>query len=339
MTAEKIAEAMKAPFGKILADKMVLTSFENGVWSDYQIQPLGPIPMSPACHVFHYASTCFEGLKAHRWEDGSVHIFRLKDHMERLGRSAEQLCLAKPGVDRSTEMVKAIVSATQDWVPEPPGSLYIRPTLIGTDHSIGAATTPSSNALFYILVSPVGDYFKNGPKPLTIAVETEQLRTSPHFGAVKTGGNYAACLKKILHHKEYDHADNVLFAPGGDVQETGAANFVLIDDNRLVTKSFDGSFLPGITRNSILTLAKDLGYEVEERPLSLDETIAWTKHGEAVLTGTAAVMASVGHLVIEGQRYTFQDGLEGPNTKKLRQAMLSIQRGQSPDRHQWLLKV
>ncbi|MCB1050166.1 MAG: branched-chain amino acid aminotransferase [Acidobacteria bacterium] len=334
-----LEQAVKAPFGKVLADQMALARFENGAWSDFEIVPTGPIPMSPACHVFHYASTCFEGLKAHRWPDGSVHIFRLERHMQRLENSADLLCLPKVGVERSTEMVKAIVAANRDWVPDPPGSLYIRPTLIGTDHSIGAATTPSANALFFILVSPVGDYFKNGPKPLKIALETEQYRTSPHFGAVKTGGNYAACLKKITDLKKHQDLDNVLFAPHGDVQETGAANFLLINDHKIVTKKLDGSFLPGVTRESILMLAREMGYQIEERMVTVDEVFEWAKTGEAVLSGTAAVLATVGSITYQGETHTFRDGMEGPNTVKLRSALIEIQRGQRPDPFQWTLPV
>lgn len=335
--ASFLQEAIKAPFGKVLADSMILASFENGRWGEAEIVPTGPLPFSPASHVFHYASTCFEGLKAHRGPDGSVRLFRLPDHVKRLENSAHALVLPAPGLERSASMVRAIVAKCLDWVPQAPGALYIRPTLVGTDLSIGAATTPSANALFFILVSPVGDYFSKGPKPLHIALETKQFRTSPHFGAVKTGGNYAACLRRIVDLKKHHDLDNVLFAPGGDVQETGAANFILLDDGSLVTKSLDGSFLPGVTRASLLTLAADLGYRVEERPVSVEELFDWAaRGGEAALSGTAAVLAAVGSIEHEGVKHCFGDGQMGPNTKKMREALIEIQRGQRPDPYGWV---
>lgn len=208
----------------------------------------------------------------------------------------------------------------------------MRPTLLGVDANIGAAATPSSEALLYVIASPVGDYFDSS-RALTVQIETRLPRSTPQFGQVKTGANYAMALG-ITMRARAGGADQVLFAPCGDVQETGASNFMLLDDTRLVTKPLDGSFLAGVTRDAVLTLARDLGYHVEERPIAVDELLAWAAEGEA-LTGTAAVMAGVGTFVHEGAHIRVGDGGVGPNTRRLRQALVAVQRGRAPDRWGW----
>jgi branched-chain amino acid aminotransferase len=171
---------------------------------------------------------------------------------------------------------------------------------------------------------------------LTVAVETELPRSTPQFGRVKAGANYAMALGVTMRAREAG-ADQVLFAPDGDVQETGASNFMLLDDDRLVTKPLGDSFLHGITRDSILTLGRELGYQVEERDITVDEVLSWAAggKGEAALTGTAAVMAGVGTLVYEGRAIAVGQGGVGPNTQRLRDALIAVQRGQAADRWGW----
>jgi branched-chain amino acid aminotransferase len=245
--------------------------------------------------------------------------------------------LPPPPTDLLTEMIVTAVTANRAQVPAAPGSLYLRPTLLGVEPNIGAAAAPSSEALLYVLASPVGDYFSGGIRPLKIAIETERPRTTPQFGMVKSGANYAMALGVTQEAKKSLGIDQVLFAPGGDVTETGASNFVLVDDERVVTKGLDGSFLHGITRDSVLGIARDLGYEIEERNLDVAEILAW--RGEAALSGTAAVLAGVGAFVYRGQTHTVGDGDVGPNTLRLRAALTDLQTGVAPDRHGWTTEV
>lgn len=326
-------------FGTTFCDNFAITRFENGAWQAPSIVPLAPIPMHPAAHVLHYASTCFEGFKAYRWDDGKVHVFRLADHAQRMRRSAASLRLPVPDEALLRGMVVDLVLRHVDDVPAPPSSLYLRPTLIGTLPNIGAAAAPSSEALLFVLASPVGDYFTGGAGPLKLLVDDTRARSTEQLGSTKTGGNYAAALGPTLDAKAEFGVDQVLFCPGGDVQETGAANFLLISDDEVITKPLDTSFLHGMTRASILTLAADLGYRVNERNFTVDELLAWSKTYEAALSGTAAVLAPVGQLVYRGNTTAVRDGTAGPNTERLRRALQDIQFGKAPDTHGWLTEV
>jgi len=252
-------------FGTSFCDNFATALYDDGHWQEPDIVPLAPIPLHPAAHVLHYASTCFEGFKAYRWDDGRARIFRLQDHVARMQKSAASLRLPIPETDLLSGMVTDLVARHVDDIPAPPSSLYLRPTLIGTLPNIGAAAAPSTEALLYVLASPVGDYFKGGSGPLKVLVDDERARSTEQLGSTKTGGNYAAALGPTLDAKEKYGVAQVLFCPDGDVQETGAANFLLISDDEIITKPLDTSFLHGMTRASILALADDLGYRVNER--------------------------------------------------------------------------
>lgn len=325
-------------FGSVISATMAVSLFADGQFADFQMQPVSALQLHPAAHVLHYGSACFEGLKAHQGQDGAIRIFRLDRHAARMATSAERLCLPVPENTLLTRMVRAVVVANRSDVPPPPGALYLRPVLIGTEPNIGAAARPSRTALLYVLASPVGDYFDSS-RTLTVAVETELPRTTPQFGQVKTGANYAMALG-ITQRAVAEHgADQVLFAPAGDVQETGASNFLMIAGDRIVTKPLDRSFLHGVTRDSLLTLARDMGYEVDERPLTVAEILERAPDVEMALAGTAAVLAPVGTLVHDGHRITVGDGSPGVRTTKLREALLAIQRGEAPDRWSWTTAV
>ena len=295
--------------------------------------------MHPASHVFHYASTCFEGFKAYRWADGKGRIFRLPDHVARMQRSAASLRLPIPDADLLAGMVIDVVHKNIDDIPEPPASLYLRPTLIGTVQNIGAAAAPSPEATLFVLCSPVGDYFAGGAAALKLLVEDEKARTTEQLGSTKTGGNYAAALGPTLDAKEKYGVDQVLFCPNGDVQETGAANFLLISDDEIITKSLDTTFLHGMTRDSILKLGAELGYTISERPFTVDELLEKVKTYEACLSGTAATLSPVGALVYHGKEIPVRDGQPGPNRKKLQTALQNSQYGIEPDTHGWLTEV
>jgi branched-chain amino acid aminotransferase len=295
--------------------------------------------MHPASHVFHYASTCFEGFKAYRLEDGKARIFRLQDHVARMQKSAASLHLPVPDADILSQMVIDLVGRLVDEIPEPPSALYLRPTLIGTDENIGAAAGPSRDALLFVIASPVGDYFGGGAKTLKLLVDDQHARTTDQLGSTKTGGNYAAALGPTLDAKAEYGVDQVLFCPNGNVQETGAANFLLISDDEVITKPLDSSFLHGITRDSILKLAADNGYKVSERNFTVDELLQLVATHEAVLSGTAVTLSPIGCLVYKGKEFVVRDGGAGPNARKLRAALQDIQKGVAPDTHNWLTTV
>ncbi len=326
-------------FGTEFCDHFSIARYTDGAWSKASFEPLGPIPMHPAAHVFHYASTCFEGFKAYRWQDGKGHIFRMHDHITRMQNSAASLRLPVPDRDLLAGMVIDLVSHQLADIPEPPSSLYLRPTLIGTLENIGAAAAPSTEAILYVLGSPVGDYFAGGAATLKLLVDDQRSRTTEQLGSTKTGGNYAAALGPTLDAKERYGVDQVLFCPGGDVQETGAANFLLISDDEIITKALDTSFLHGMTRDSILKLGAEMGYRISERRITVDELLDKAATFEAALSGTAACLSPVGALVYRGREIPVRDGNPGPNAARLQKALQDIQYGLAEDTHGWLTVV
>jgi branched-chain amino acid aminotransferase len=318
---------------------MAVAEYSNGRWGTSAVKPVAPIELSPAAHVLHYSSTCFEGFKAFRRADGSIHIFRMDRHIERMRQSARQLILPEPEPAQLADMVRAVIARCRDNVPEAPGALYLRPILFGTAANIGAAAIPSSEATLLVLASPVWDYFAGGMKPLRILVDDLNTRSAAQMGMVKTGGNYAAAMGPTLRARAKYQTDQVLFCPGGEVQETGAANFLLLREGKLLTRALDTTFLHGVTRDSLLTLARDDGWEVSERTLKVTEMLEWVKNGEAALSGTAAVLAGVGTLIYNGTEHRVGTGEVGPLTRALRAKLVALQSGEAPDPHGWLEKV
>ncbi|MEX2280292.1 MAG: branched-chain-amino-acid transaminase [Acidimicrobiia bacterium] len=334
-------EAPTGAFGTVFADSMAVATWKDGNWSSPEVVGTQPFSLHPATHVLHYGSACFEGLKAHRGTDGVVRVFRADRHAERMATSAGILRLPIPPLDMLRQMIFDTVAANRADVPVSPGSLYLRPTLIGTEPNIGAAAVPSKEALLYVLASPVGDYFKGGDRALKLAIEQDQPRSTPTFGMVKSGANYVMALGITMDRRAEYGIDQVLFAPGGDVQETGASNFMLIDDERIVTPKLTESFLHGVTRDSILQLGRDLGYEVEECSLTVSDVVEWASRpdAEAALSGTAAVLASVGTLFVDGEEIPVGGGGVGSQTTRLRSALRAIHLGESDDLHGWLTEI
>ncbi|MCV6609750.1 MAG: branched-chain amino acid aminotransferase [Amphritea sp.] len=330
-----------AAFGTVFMPEMAISWFDGNRWSDAEVVSSDSLQLHPGAHVLHYSSTCFEGLKAFRHADGSINIFRMDRNIERFAQSSELLAL--PAIDKaaSEQMIIDIVRRFKDEVPEPPGSMYIRPTHFGTEPAIGKAAAPSMTSCQYVLLSPVGDYFSGGDTTLRLLLEENGARCAAHMGMIKSGGNYASALRPIMQAKADLNADQVLFCPGGDVQETGAANFLLIDGDEVITKALDESFLHGVTRDSILTIARDLGMKVSERQLTVEELLERAaKPGcEAALSGTAAVLTPVGTLIHNGQEFKVGNGGVGETTLKLRQTLNAIQWGKAEDTHGWLTKI
>jgi branched-chain amino acid aminotransferase len=328
-----------APFGSILTEFMAVARYGDGTWQAHELRRVGPIEIHPAAHALHYGSECFEGFKAYKWADGGVHVFRMDRHIERLRQSARSLALPVPDAAQVAKMVAEVVDKCRAAVPDAPGALYLRPVLFGTMANIGAAATPTDQASLIVLASPVWDYFAGGAKALRIYIEEKAARCAPHLGVVKTGGNYAAALGPTLAARASHKVDQVLFCPDGEVQETGAANFLAIRDGHILTRSLDSTFLHGVTRDSLLEVAADLGYEIEERVFTIDELLEWAKTGEAALSGTAAVLSGIGTLVRGQEEHRVGSGAIGPNTQRLRAALVAIQQGTSPDRHGWLKRI
>lgn len=294
--------AATAPFGTVFGEVMSVARVDDDGWTAPSLESLASFSLHPGTHALHYGSSCFEGLKAHRTIDGGIRPFRADKHAARLQQSCGRLLLPAPPTELVTELIDMAVAANAAVTPPAPGSLYLRPTMLGTDITIGAAAYPSHSAILYVLACPVGDYLP--PRPLTIVVETEIPRTTPQFGVVKTGANYAMALGRIDRARREHQADQVLFAPGGIVQETGAANVLLLDGEHLVTPELTDAFLHGVTRDSLLQVARSLGWKVEERTLTVDDCIEWAQRpgAEVGLMGTAAVIAQVGTLVIGDRR-------------------------------------
>lgn len=328
-------------FGTVFMPEMAISWFDGSSWSDAEVVASDSIQLHPAAHVLHYSSTCFEGLKAFRHDDGSIKIFRMDRNLARFAQSSQLLALPEIDIANTQKMITEIVARFADEVPAPPGSMYIRPTHFGTEPAIGKAAAPSMSSCQYILLSPVGDYFAGGDACLRLLLDDTGMRCAPHNGMIKSGGNYASALRPIMEARASCQADQVLFCPGGDVQETGAANFLLIDGDEIITKALDESFLHGVTRESILTIARDLGMKVSERQLSIDELLERAaKPGcEAALSGTAAVLAPVGTLIYNGNEYKVGNGGIGATTVKLRQTLNDIQWGKTEDKHGWLTSI
>lgn len=330
-----------AAFGTVFMPQMAISRFEDSEWSQAEMVKSDSISLHPGAHVLHYSSTCFEGLKAFKQPDGSIKLFRMDKNIDRFAQSSELLSLPKIDKAATAKMITDSVALYADEVPSPPGSMYIRPTHFGIDPAIGKAAAPSLTSLQYILLSPVGEYFNSDAGGLRLLLDETGMRCAPHNGMIKSGGNYASALRPIMQARDEFQADQVLFCPGGYAQETGAANFLLIDDGEIITKALDESFLHGVTRDSILTLARDMGMTVSEREISVQELIERSSkpNCEAALSGTAAVLAPVGTFIHDGKEYPIGNGNEGPLTAKLRQAMNDIQWGVAEDKHGWLFNL
>jgi branched-chain amino acid aminotransferase len=332
-------------FGKYFSDHFFAMDYtvEQG-WFDARIVPYGPIPMDPAAGVFHYGQAMFEGLKAFKRLDGSLALFRPEMHARRLEHGADRLCLPPVPAAHTLDAAKALIRVDADWVPGKEGTaMYLRPTVIATEGFLGVR--PATRYLFFIIASPVGSYYAGGLKPVRIWVEADHVRAPRGgLGAVKAGANYAASLFAAQRAKK-DGYDQVLWLDGKDhafVEEVGTMNLCVIIGNSLVTPPLSDSILAGVTRDSVLVLAREMGLTVEERPLPMKELISAHTAGtlkEVFGTGTAAVISSVGELATAKEKLVINGGKVGPISQKLYEEISSIQRGARPDTHQWMMVV
>jgi len=342
---EKPQDESKLGFGSIFTDHMFLMDYEDGKgWHSPRIVPYGDFSLDPAAMVFHYGQAIFEGTKCYRRSDGGLQLFRPEANLARMSRSAERM--AMPHLDEETALagLKMLVEIEKDWVPHQEGtSLYIRPTMIALDPQLGVHA--AHHYLFYIILSPVGAYYKEGLKPVGIYVEDAYVRAvRGGVGFTKCAGNYAASILagEIAQKKGYAQ---VLWLDGVEqkyVEEVGSMNMMFAYGNKIVTPMLNGSILPGITRNSIITLARELGYEVEEKRLAIADIFEDIKSGkltEAFGTGTAAVISPVGELCWKDEKLVIGGGSIGPVAQKLYDTLTGIQYGRLADNHQWIVKL
>ncbi len=332
-------------FGKYFTDHMFLMDWttEEG-WHDARIVPYGPLPTDPATMVLHYAQETFEGLKAYRDPDGNVQLFRPEMNAQRMINSNRRLCMAELPVDMFVEAVEAIVKYEEDWIPTlPETSLYIRPFMYAAQPGVGVH--PANHYIFCIILSPVGNYYPEGVNPVKIWVEDEYVRAvKGGTGFTKCGGNYAASIAAQVKAEEHGYTQ-VLWLDGVHrkyVEEVGTMNVMFKIDGKIVTAPLEGSVLPGVTRDSIITILKDWGYTVEERLLSIDELTEAAKEGkleEAFGTGTAAVISPVGQLYYKGEEFIINDFKTGELTQKLYDTLTGIQWGKIEDKFGWVKKI
>lgn len=333
-------------FGKYFSDHLFAMDFTPAKgWHDARIEPYAPFSVDPAAGVFHYGQALFEGSKAFRGVDGVVRLFRPEMHARRMAIGAPRLCMTAPSPEQMEAAVRALVKVEADWVPRAPGtSLYLRPTLIGMEPFLGVR--PSTLYRYFVIASPAGNYFGGqGLKPVRIWVELHDVRAPRGgLGSTKAGANYAASLLAAQKAKAAGF-DQVLWLDGKDhefVEEVGTMNVCFLLGKTLVTPPLSDSILAGVTRDSVLVLAKALGLAVEERPISIKELRAAHQSGgltEVFGTGTAAVISPVGELAFEGERLTINGGKPGPVANELYETISAIQRAAKPDRYGWLQTV
>lgn len=335
----------KLAFGKNFSDHMFLMDYSKDKgWHDARIVPYGPLSLEPSTNVLHYGQGVFEGLKAYRTKENKILLFRPSENAKRMQSSCERLCIPQIPEDDIVQAIIETVKVDQDWVPRTDGaSLYIRPFIISTDPFLGVH--PSATYMFIIILSPSGAYYPTGINPTSIYVEDFYKRASKGgMGHVKTMGNYAASL--IAQEKALTlNCIQTLWLDAHDskyIEEVGAMNVFFVIDHKVVTPALSGSILPGITRKSTLEIAKSLGYEVEEKRISIDDVIKALQENrmqECFGTGTAAVISPVGELIYKDKKYMINNNRIGSVSQKLYDTLTGTQYGRLADKFNWMVEV
>jgi len=332
-------------FGKYFSDHMFISKYENGSWDKGVILPYGPLAIEPGMCTLHYGQTIFEGLKAFRDIKGGANLFRPEMNAKRLNNSADRLCIPPYDVDKQVEAMIELVTIDKQWIPEKRGtSLYLRPVAFGSGNFLGVHVSDTYN--YIIMSSPVASYYAEGLNPVRILVTDEFVRAvRGGLGSAKTAGNYAASLKAGTKAKELGFSQ-VLWLDGVSqevVDEVGAMNIMFVINDELITPPLSqGSILAGVTRDTVLTLAKDWGIKVSERPIRIDELFDAHESGklqEVFGTGTAAVISPVGLLEFKGKQMTINDNKIGPLAQKLYDYITGIQYGEIEDKYGWNVHI
>lgn len=328
-------------FGLDYTDHMFISDFQNGEWTNERIVPFENLSLSPANATLHYAQSIFEGLKAHRTENGDVLIFRAEANADRMIKSAERMCMPPVTKELFMESIHQLVKLDEAWVPSAEGrSLYIRPFQFATDPYIGVK--PSEKYSYMVIIGPVGSYYS---KPVRVKIEKHFTRAARGgVGAAKTAGNYAASLypAKLAQEQGYDQ---LIWTDGSTheyIEECGTMNLMFVIDGKIITPSLNDSILPGITRDSALTLARDWGYEIEERPIRVAELIGALKDGrmqEAFGIGTAATISHISCIGNEGIDYEMPPVEDMEISNRILQTLTDIKLGKAEDKFGWMTKV
>jgi len=351
LTVEKTSQLKPHPddsdltFGTIFSDHMFNMDYNpDKGWHHPRIEPYGSIPMDPATMVLHYGQEVFEGLKCYRTASGNIQLFRPKDNFKRLNRSCRKLCIPEFDADFVFDALKELLRIEKDWVPRAPEtSLYIRPTIIAMDPFLGVRA--SYTYRFFIILSPVGVYYKEGFNPVKIWVTKDHVRAvRGGLGEAKTAGNYAASLYagEEAHKNGYTQ---VLWLDGIEqkyIEEVGSMNIFFVIDNELITPKLNGSILPGITRDSVIALAKMWNIKVSERKISIDEVLKAHASGslqEIFGSGTAAVISPVGELKCGDTVLAVGNGSVGPVAHRFFKTLTDIQYGKTKDPLGWIEPV
>jgi branched-chain amino acid aminotransferase len=346
-SAQEIAAVLENPgFGRFFTDHMVTIRWtEDGGWQDAQLVPYAPIPLDPATNFMHYGQAIFEGLKAYRQPDGSIASFRPEANAARFARSAARLAMPALPEELFLASLEALVDQDSAYVPtDPEKSLYLRPFMFSTE--VGLGVRPANEYLYVLIASPAGAYFPRGVRPVSVWLSTEYVRAAPGgTGEAKCAGNYAASLVAQAQ-AAAQGCDQVVWLDASEhrwVEEMGGMNLYFVygegEHARLVTPALTGSLLPGVTRDSLLTVAKDLGLGAEEGRINVDDWRAGNESGEITevfACGTAAVITPVGSVKSAAASWTVGDGEPGPITQRLRRTLLAVQTGQEPDVHGWM---
>jgi branched-chain amino acid aminotransferase len=347
---EERAAILEAPgFGRYFTDHMVRIDWtaEAG-WGEGQVLPYGPLTLDPATMALHYGQEIFEGLKAYRQPDGSIATFRPDANAARFQRSARRLAMAELPEELFVESLRALADIDQGWVPvDPTETLYFRPFMISTE--VGLGVRPSTSYVYLLIASPAGAYFPRGVQPVSVWLSTEFTRAAPGgTGEAKCAGNYAASLVAQAHAAEQG-CDQVVWLDAVEhrwVEEMGGMNLYFVYGSgpsaRIVTPALTGTLLPGVTRDSLLTVAQELGYTAEEGKISTDEWREGNASGaltEVFACGTAAVITPVGSVKSATGSWTVGDGTPGPVTMRLREQLLGVQTGQLADTHGWMHRL
>jgi branched-chain amino acid aminotransferase len=341
---ERAAKLVDPGFGRVFTDHMAVVRYThaNG-WHGARVESRAHFPLDPAAAILHYAQEIFEGLKAYKREDGGVNLFRPDANARRFRDSAERMAMPQLPESVFIEAVEQVVRIDRAWIPGGEGSLYLRPFMIASEIFLGVK--PSAEYIFAVIASPVGSYFKGGPAPVSIWASENYTRAAiGGTGAVKCGGNYAASLRAQA--EAIDHGcDQVVFLDAVKrryIEELGGMNvFFVFDDGSLLTPPL-GTILPGITRDSIIALARDAGTSVREEPYTIDQWRADAASGklkEAFACGTAAVISPIGKVCSASGEFLISGGAAGPVAMGLRKKLVDIQYGRVPDPHNWIRKV
>ena len=332
-------------FGVHFTDHMFLMKWDRqSGWHDAKICPYHEFSLDPAAMVFHYGQAIFEGLKAYKGEDGQVYLFRPEDNLERMNVSAQRMCMPRLPVEKVFKALRALVYLDRDWIPTVAGAtLYIRPTMIAVEPILGVR--PAGEYYFYIIMCPVGAYYPEGFSPTKIYVTDKYVRAvKGGVGHVKTAGNYAASIMAAeeAHQAGYTQVLWLDACERKYVEEVGTSNIFFMINNELVTPPLGGSILPGITRDSVIRLARYWGVNVVERPVTIDEVVEASINGaltEAFGTGTAAVISPVGEFCYQGKKYVVNSGRTGEFSLRMFNELQAIQSGKQADPFQWITRV